>query len=260
MNPDINKPQLEPIFRPEKKQGVNKTGRIVGWIFFVVVLAVICLLLIRRFRAGFIQYKIVETEEPTLQVEPDSMAEKHIKKRAVRRAAQGYQHSDVRKALNIIIENHRASVILWERALKMLPAGGASMTKEVAQKALERLQPVFVLLDSVNLKIADATTKAELIQIASRQPVDEAYKLSRLYVEVKKLISIMQEYAGYIRKYFETCQAAQIAVVSRDPNEYDVKINVINYYDRKIVDCQDLLKRRLTEVEQAASELFRKSE
>lgn len=141
----------------------------------------------------------------------------------------------------------------------MLPAGGTRITKEVAQTAADHLPPAFGLLNSVDSKIADATIKADLIRVASNQPVDEASKLSSLYVAVKKYITALQENAGYIKNYFENCQTALLAAVQGDYNEYQVKMNLINYDNRKIVDSQNLLNQRISEVEEVASTLFGES-
>lgn len=255
MKSDINEPPFEPLFRPDKKPGVGKTRRIVGWLLFFVVLAVFCLVLVRRLSTGFTRYKIID-EESGLTADNDSTLKKHGRTRLVRRAAKGYQKTDVRNALNAIIEDHEVCVNLWGQAQKMLPTIGTSMTKEVAQSALGHLQPAFEILNSVDLKIADAVTKAELIRIASQQPIDEASRLSSLYVKVNKYISAMQESDGYVKNYFENCQAAFLAVVREDYNEYQVKLNLVNYYNRKEIDCQDLLNRRISEVEEAANTLF----
>ena len=62
MKPDSNEPSFEPLYRSEKKPGIGKVRRIVGWLLFFAVLAVFCLILARRLSTGFTRYKITDEE------------------------------------------------------------------------------------------------------------------------------------------------------------------------------------------------------
>ena len=250
-----DKSPTEPNIHLEEKPRVNKTRRMMSWILFFVLLAILVFVVQWRLRSGFIQVKIVDKVEPESTSEEDSAFAQRLRQRFNRQPRSTFKRSEVLAAVNGITEDSKKIFNLWQRTHKLTPSG--QITPEIAKTQLDRLQPAFILLDSAGLFLQSASQKCEVIHNASRQPGDKAYQLSRLYTCAEKLISYIREENKLQKEYFDAIRAALTAVEAKDRNEYDVKLNVVKYYNRKFEDRQDLHDKKIKDFNEAAGALFK---
>lgn len=250
-----NKSPTEPNTYLEEETRVNKTRRMMSWILFFVLLAILVFVVQWRLRSGFIQVKIVDKVDPESSAEQDSAFAQRLRQRFNRQSRSTYKRSEVLAAVNGITEEGKKIFNLWQRAHKLTPAGQVNPAN--AKTQLDRLQPAFILLDSAEPFLQSASQKCEVIHNASRQPGDKAYQLSRLYTCAGKLIAFIREENKLQREYFDAIKAALSAVEAKDRNEYDVKLNVVKYYNRKFEDRQNLHEEKIKDFNEAAGALFK---
>ncbi len=250
-----DKLQTKTVSPLEEKPRVSKTRKLMSWILFFVLLAILVWIVNWRLRAGFYQVKIVEKIEPESTAEQDSAFARRLRQRFERRRKPTFNQTEVLAAVNGINEDGRTIYNIWQGAHKFIPSH--RMTKEIAQTSLVNLQTAFMLLDSAESILKTTYQKCEIINNASRQPGDKAYKLSHLYSMAKKLFSFIQEEANLHREYFNVIQAALTAVVARNLKEYDVKRNVMKYYQLKIDEHRKVLQSKIEDFNQAAGALFK---
>ncbi len=253
----LDEPDTSPVelnVHLAEKPGVNKTRRMMNWILFFLLLAILVFVVQWRLRSGFVQVKIVDKVDPESSAEQDSAFAQRLRQRFNRQPRSTYKRSEVLAAVNGITEDGKKIFNLWQRAHKLTPAGQINPVN--AKTQLDRLQPAFALLDSTELFFQSASQKCEVIHNASRQPGDKAYQLSRLYTCAEKLIAFIREENKLRRDYFDAIRAALSAVEAKDRNEYDVKLNVVKYYNRKFEDRQDLHESKIREFNEAADALF----
>jgi len=253
--PDFSKP--EPVLIPKDKKvaNVRRVRLIIGWIFFIILLASFSYIIIRWVRFAQTQSKITGLAESESEADRITTPQKSPKQRRIRKDKLKYNLTEIESAINQISQDIRAVYDFWEKAHSSVPYG--SLTKEEVRKTLDRLLTAFVLLDSADLKLSHAASISKQIRNASNQPGDKASKLNTLYVAIEKLISFIREDSNYERGYFEATRASLQAWLEGNSNEYEVKQNVAFYYSQKLTGRKDLQKKRIEEMYQAAAAILR---
>jgi hypothetical protein len=110
---ESNKSPTEPSAHLEEKPRVNKTRRMMSWILFFVLLAILVFVVQWRLRSGFIQVKIVDRVEPESTAEQDSAFAQRLRQRFNRQPKSTFKRSEVLAAVNGITEDGKKIFNLW---------------------------------------------------------------------------------------------------------------------------------------------------
>jgi hypothetical protein len=110
---EFDKSLTEPNVHLEEKSQVNKTRRMMSWILFFVLLAILVFVVQWRLRSGFIQVKIVDKVEPESTAEQDSAFAQKLRQRFNRQPRSTFKRSEVLAAVNGITEDGKKIFNLW---------------------------------------------------------------------------------------------------------------------------------------------------